>query len=928
MMKKLVAVAFAFAVVSAFAEDVKWKAAVSGDWSVGSNWDKSHPPTSADKLQFVDGTYTIHNDTGGDLTLSTMGSNVTGVRSLDLGGHRLTITSNAGMGNYAREPKDGMRFLNGILDCTSGAFPLLGANGAGGNGFWWISTNATYIGYTKSSGSSRILVDGGGCWQLTQDQQFPNATMTLKDGSIYKDGSLVVTGEGSLLKSNDPTTKRQIQMQGYSCRFEVSDGAMAELKNLYLKTSPYSNTTVTVNNGFVSVGVYLTMGYDHAQLPCDHRLQVAGDLGRLEVGTLLDVIDDSGNQFVFTPGPQGYVDADGNPRAALYTKKLTLTARQDGNAHFEKTKLVVDPHLVMFAHPEETFPLIELGTANAAALQALVDNVEFIGFIPSEYESMPTVQVEGNGTLLTLTTPAKKPPMPPAVAFAGDRAGGAEGTRTIAARFDSYGNRSDWASLACVYSLSENLSDPVTQQVASVVSTPLPSTVEFDITGCLQRRTYFCKLVSTNDTGLVCETPAFSFTDAGYYEEFTQIATGDFTWSDPAAWQNDTSDGGFHDDTYPHVEDWAKMNSISAANVTRTITLAEDSGAAITGCGISNLANSHYVFDLCGFTFTLGLTPSSRWMGLGSTEPSRLAIEPTTLSLILKGPGTFDAHVDPGPRLGFNGAGGAGTILVTDGAVYNGKVADWNNGSRVIVEKGSEWILSGDVGMGGGADKSKNYALLAATGTASRITGMGRTVSINQRNSALWLADGASATIGTLMLPNGTVLTNAQCIVEDSSLTVSTMTIGAKGSDCHDLTVRLSGKDAKMAVTTLNVYEGADAKFAFTVPEDGWASAPLTAYDLTLATDRTVAMHGNTRITVALKEWSRRHAKERIEILRLGHTSVANTTALNALKERITFTDVKGRRAEEAAAGVWISDDGLALGITAPPSDGLILLLR
>ena len=178
------------------------------------------------------------------------------------------------------------------------------------------------------------------------------------------------------------------------------------------------------------------------------------------------------------------------------------------------------------------------------------------------------------------------------------------------------------------------------------------------------------------------------------------------------------------------------------------------------------------------------------------------------------------------------------------------------------------------------------------------------------------------------MLPGNYALTNAQCIVEGSALTVGTMTIGAQKSDCHDLTVRLSGEDAKMSVMKLNVYEGADAKFAFTVPADGWAAAPLTAYDLTLKTDRTAAKHGNTRITVALKEWSRRHAKERIEILRLGHTSAGNTTALNALKERITFTDVKGRRAEEAAAGVWISDDGLALGITAPPSDGLMLLLR
>ncbi|HPK37800.1 MAG TPA: hypothetical protein PLH01_05920, partial [Kiritimatiellia bacterium] len=154
MCKRLCRMVVALSMITVVrADQHKWKSAVSGNWSDLSKWSiASALPEVTDTIQYgAVGTFTITNDTGGDITLvkidqsAVPGATKFCVMTLDMQGRTLTLTVSdnssifsSGYYQYKNTrdldpPTCTYELRNGTFDFTAGRL-FLGNNGMEADG--------------------------------------------------------------------------------------------------------------------------------------------------------------------------------------------------------------------------------------------------------------------------------------------------------------------------------------------------------------------------------------------------------------------------------------------------------------------------------------------------------------------------------------------------------------------------------------------------------------------------------------------------------------------------------------------------------------------------------------------------------------------------------------------------------------------------
>jgi len=373
-----------------------------------------------------------------------------------------------------------------------------------------------------------------------------------------------------------------------------------------------------------------------------------------------------------------------------------------------------------------------------------------------------------------------------------------------------------------------------------------------------------------------------------------------------------------------------------------TFTITNDTGADITLSRIEQSAmpgasaRCVMAIDMQGRTLTLTALNSSSIFSSGFYYyKSTLDMDPPACTYEFRN-GTFDFTAGY-MFLGNSGMEADGGLILSGGATLNAYVYHWNDSSRVFVKEGSVWNWSkstADLGFQSGS-WHRGFAFLCVTGENSRVEMNGRSISVNNDDSGVFLLDGGALSCQNFTVGTGTHASNGFVQVRSGTLRAQAFNLGSTSLTANDPTLTLAGETAFVAVTNTSLsasftcYERTGATIAFEIPAGGYrtngvARAPLLIDNLAFNATRSTSYpdNGATALRIACMAWAAANPSNTIPLVSI-RKSGGDKTDLEALTNGFVFVDVP---ASVIAAGnapvLSIDEGGTTLSITAPASMG------
>lgn len=929
-----------------------WKTAVDGLWQDSVKWTATGGttyPGGADTAKFCTGVYTISSDADISLYILTCasGSAPTPKRPvLDLCGHTLTGTyTNNWAFTIAGSVSQNLNLIpaDSSVEFRNGTFniPLFYMGYAGGtsSGGMIIGTGAVLtanISYWNSA--TRVIVKDGGVWNVTG-----NITMQ-QHSSLADYGFLCVTG----LNSRISMVGKDLSIRGNYSGLYALDGGRIDVRHVKIGdyvnsssgTADSDDTFVDVRNGIVALSGNLTMGWNF-ETNCYPRLSFRGGDALLAVtnagaGTVT-VYNGLGATLEFDLADGAFTNAAGNVRAPFRMRTLTLANRVNASwKNWGETKVRVKGFQWMYDHPDSTLPLIELETANAAALEQLAATLEYPGFPGVMFTNTPALAVSPDGRTLSLITPGVHvEPTPPTFTAAAAPAA-TEGDMAFTVNVEYYGAFSDHAtSVDLLYGTAPDYSDAVAVRLADRIDLPVPVSTNVSVSGFLQDTLYYAKMIMANEQGLAA-TNELTFTSGGFAEVFNWKTAADGIWQNVASWTS-TNATFTEQATWPRGEDTIK----SFRPGTYTVTFNADAQVRIVT--YDSFSSGLLTLDLNGHTLDVTQTGDGDTQALfiSGWKTQKFDFEYPAGTVEVRG-GTLNM-----PHAGIllaNAGADAQAGLVLNGTVFNGDLSYWDNGSRMWVKGGSVWTpLRRDISMMNHSAGS-GFAFLCVTGANSRVAAASKTLTVRGNCSGLYVMDGGTVESGALRVGGSSFAYFGSPASSNTFVDIRDGTVDARGNvdfgwadntNCAPHLI-LTGTQAlfKNTVTAgsiFNLYENLGARIDFNVPTNGYADtnglprAPLQVNKFAFKA-RTAGYTdwGGTRIRIAAKAWMKANPKAVIPLVKL---TTADEAALLTLKGYVEFTDVSVSGYPNYTP-VVLSEDYTELRLVAPPRSGLTISLR
>lgn len=792
------------------------------------------------------------------------------------------------------------------------------------------------ISYWNSA--TRVIVKDGGNWNVTG-----NITMQAHS-SLADYGFLCVTDRNSRISM----TGKNLSIRGNYSGLYALDGGRINVQSLKIGdyvtsssgTADSEDTFVDIRNGAVELTGNLTVGWNY-ETNCFPRLSFRGGDSLLAVTNAsagaVTVYNGLGTTFEFDLADGAFTNGAGSVRAPFRMRTLTLANRTDANwKNWGGTKIRVKGFEWMFGHPDSILPLLDLETANAAALEQLAATLEYPGFPDVMFTNTPALAVSPDGRILSIITPGvHQTPTPPSFTAAAAPAA-KEGDMAFTVNVDYYGAFSDYASsVDLLYSTVPDYAGAVTVRLADRIDLPVPVSTNVMVSGFPQHTVHYAKMIVANEQGLAT-TNELTFTSGGFAEIFTWKTAANGVWQDIASWAS-TNATFTEQPTWPRGEDTVK--SFPAGTYTVTLNADTQVRALTTDSFNSGLLT----LDLNGHTLDVTKTGDGDTMALfiSGWKTQKFDFEYPAGTVEFRN-GTLNM-----PHAGIllaNAGADAQAGLVLNGTVFNGDLSYWDNGSRVWVKGGSVWtpqrreisMMNHSAGSG--------FAFLCVTGANSRVASPSKTLTVRGNCSGLYVMDGGTVESATLRVGYSSFAWFGSPASSNTFVDIRDGTVDVRGdvefgwpdnTNCAPHLI-FTGSQALFqnnvnTTKVFNLYENLGALIEFNVPTNGYAGAdglpraPLQVNRFVFKA-RTAGFTdwGATRIRIAAKAWMKANPKAVIPLVKLTEPDEA---ALLTLKGYVEFTDVSVSGYPDYTP-VVLSEDHTELRLAAPPRRGITISLR
>ncbi len=931
------------AITAVRADRHDWKAAVSGNWSVLSNWNPAALPETTDSIRYgALGTFTITNDTAADITVSKIDqSNMPGaserrVMAVDMQGRKLTLTvpnsSSIFVSGYyyykstldMDTPACTYEFRNGTFDFSSG-YIFLGNSGMEADGGLILSGGATLNAYVFHwNDSSRVFVKEGSVWNWSKS----TADLGFQSGAWHRGFAfLCVTGENSRVEMNG----RSISVNNDDSGVFLLDGGTLNCQNFTVGTGSHgSNGFVQVRSGTLNAQSFnLGSANLTAYKP---TLTLAGETALVAVTNTAATASftcyaRTGATIAFDIPADGY-RTNGVARAPLLIDNLAFnTTRSTSYPDNGATSLRIACMAWAAANPSNTIPLVSIRKSGGdkTDLETLTNGFVFVDVPASVIAAgnAPVLSIDEGGTTLSITAPASmgEDPTPPEFTVASADSV-VNGVRDITLTINTYGYLSTRATLVeLTYATNETFTGSVVTNLSTLIDAATPCSVMFQLPGCIQRQHYWCRLRVVNDNDLETTVP-FEFTDEGWLETYVWASAADGHWDTLANWKT----GGVTPTERPRGED--TLNNFPAG--TYTVTL--DSDAEICNIGsftAGTLAAPRvYTFDLNGKTFRTTKV-SQTVTGLSGTCPYSQTT-PMSGQLVFRN-GTFNASISTSPS-SFEDA----ELRVTDGAVVSLKFV-MNGAARLVVDNGGVFLPQDNLTLNANNNPLKTYGLIRVSGAGSKY-GNWADLNVGGTHSAVIAENGGTVAAGNLIIGGNRNTPTAACsngvARADNGLIELTggLNLGSTNAACYKPGLRVTGTNGLVraigAGKVSSIYENIGATIAFEIPAEGFsdtngtARAPIHLNAIqSVARLAGLADFGATTLEITARDWVKASPKETIKLVEL---VTANAAVLTNLKNAAVFTDTNGKTCPVLS----VSGDGKVLSATAPVWPGFVVFLQ
>lgn len=930
------------------ADQHNWKSAVSGNWSDLSKWDKTALPEPADTIRYnAVGTFTITNDTGGDITISKIdqpampAASTRGVMALDMQGRTLTPTVSGASsifisGYYYYKntldmdtPACTLEFRNGTFNFSAG-YIFLGNSGMEADAGLILSGGATLSAYVYHwNDSSRVYVKEGSVWNWSKS----TADLSLQYGAWHRGFAfLCVTGTNSRVEMNG----RSISVNNDYSGVYLLDGGALNCQNLYVGLGSGghgSNGFVQVRNGTLNAQS-LSLGSAYLAVN-EPTLTLAGETALVAVtntsaSAKLTCFERTGATIAFEIPSAGY-RTNGVVRAPLLIDDLAFnTTRSTSYPDNGPTSLRIACMAWAAANPGATVPLVSIRKSGGdkTDLQTLTNGFVLVDVPASVIAAgtAPVLTIDEGGTTLSITASASMGAEPTTPEFTVETADSiVNGVRDITLTVNTYGYLSTQATLVeLTVATNETFTGSVVvTNLSTLIDAATPCSVPFQLSGCQQRQHYWCCLRVVNDQTLDTTVP-FEFTDEGWQEAYVWASAADGHWDTLASWKI----GVVTPTERPYGED--TLNNFPAGSYTVTL----DSDAEICNIGTFTAgtlaAPRVYTFDLNGKT--LRTTRVSQTVtGLSGTCPYSQTT-PMSGQLVFKN-GTFNAAMSTA-QSAFEDA----EFRVTDGAVVSLKFV-MNGAARLVVDNGGVFNPQDHLTLNANNNPRKTYGLIRVSGAGSKYSSPSWIdLNIGGTLSAAIAENGGTITVQNLVIGRNHVTTTAPCSncvarADNGTIELSgTLNLGTANAECYKPGLRITGTNglvrAIVAGKTSSIYENIGATIAFEIPAEGFsdtngtARAPLYLNALqSVARGAGLADFGATKLEITARDWVKASPKETIKLIELAN---ANAPGLTNLKNAAVFTDTNGKTCPVLS----VSGDGKVLYATAPVWPGFIFSIQ
>jgi len=926
------------------ADQHNWSSAVSGNWSDTSKWNPAALPLTTDTIRYgALGTFTITNDTGGDITFSKIdqsgmpGASTICIMAIDMQGKKLTLTSVSSSffasGYYIYKnsldmnpPTCTYEFRNGTFDFTAGLM-WLGNSGMEADGGLILSGGATLNAHINHwNDSSRVFIKEGSVWSWSK----ATADLVFQSGSWHRGYAfLCVTGENSRVEMNG----RSVTVNNDYSGIFLLDGGTLNCQTLtvgYGIAGHGSNGFVQVRSGKLNAQS-LTLGSAYWTAN-DPTLTLAGETTLVTVTNLsasasFTCYERTGATIAFDIPPTGY-RTNGVARSPLLIDNLAFnTTRNTSYPDNGATSLRISCMAWAAANPNATIPLISIRKSGGdkTDLQTLTNGFVFVDVPASVIAAgnAPLLSIDEGGTTLSITAPAAMSTDPTPPEFTVESAhSGVNGVRDITLTINTYGYLSTQATLVeLTYATNETFTGSVATNLSTLVNAATPCLATFQLSGCAQRQHYWCRLRVVNDQALDTTVP-FEFTDEGWQETYVWASAADGHWDTLASWLT----GGVTPKELPHGED--TLNNFPAGSYTVTL----DSDSEIRNIGTFNngtlAAPRVYTFDLNGKT--LRTTKVSQSVtALSGTCPYSLTT-PMSGQFIVRN-GILNASISTSPSA-FTDA----EFRVTDGAVVYLKFV-MGGAARLIVDNGGIFNQLDHLTLNAYNYPLRTYGLIRVNGAGSKFSST-LDLNVGGTYSAVIAENGGTVTAGNLSIGNNHVTAAAPCSncvaqADNGMIELSGgLNLGTSNTECYKPGLRITGTNGLVKAIgsgrIFNIYENIGATIAFEIPVQGFsdtngtARAPLYLNTLqSVARGVGLADFGATKLEITARDWVRTNPKKTIKLVELIN---ANAVGLTNLMNAAVFTDTNGK----TSPNLSVSGDGKVLNATAPVWPGFALILQ
>ena len=955
-MKKPIVFLCAAAACMAAADTYTWKTAADGGWSVAGNWTSSTGsayPNNGDTVgNMAYGGYTVTLTE--PITLAQLSPQKGGgVIVFDLNGQTLTTSGNNSVfPSGASAPTSrgdeaytvGTLFRNGTMACGGLSLGIMPS----GKAVLDLS-NVTMSAFVNSwSGSSRIILRDGSVWNVTGETRIEPGLWHTAEATRYP--SLIAKGAGVRINS----ASYDVIVGSLDGGMFLKDGALGEFNNVNVGgTFRSTNAIASVYCATLTANGTLRVGTDNINptnggkgtFRCDRAmgrsatLKVGGTTSLVTAETV-EIYENTDAAVEIDVPEDGFADAQGAPRAPIQSAALAFVPRSAAYDDFGPTHLRISCYDWTQAHPEETIALLELETANAAALATLAGYAVWTDY-PADLVAAgkgPLISVSQDGTQLLLTAPAiNRRPVFDVSTGVGPKAG----EKSVTVSLTDYGSgSSDIVSIECEYADNPDFTgSAATNFLAGLppVSASVPCAMTYRLDGSfVQHRRYWARVRLTND-GAQSSERMLTFTGDAVEESLTWFEAVDGNFEDAARWKTGDAPAG----TFPHGEDSVSWKANSQTHY--TVTFTNDAAVAYFA-QYGTASHSPITLDLGGHSLTMNDVRSGTVLTLclSGTEEGGANTNWCGSTMLLRN-GTVSipptAYSASGFALGGSAFGASskvcGTLVLEDRTSFTANIKYFMNSSRFFVLSGSEYhAISQELRMQNHTANCGNGRIMVA-GTGSLFDMNTYNLYVRGDNAVCEVLDGGRLVAGKLLIGGTNHLWGAGTVASDNTQVRFDNGTAAISGDVelgwfHDMKcnarLELAGTNASVvAAGALKIHEHLASTLALEVPVAGYNACPLQVGSLEfVAKPDGNTDYGATRLSLSVKAWMKAHPCEEQELVLL---ATPNAAALEQLKAYAVFADVSTGR-YPGHEFLVVSGGGTKLVLRAPARNGAMLIFR